>query len=74
MSGSVITSSNVATVIATVQGVTAPIPKVGVGRFALSYKMPDFIPFFFHGTYTVVVVARNADGVSTSRQVELSVR
>jgi hypothetical protein len=73
VSGSVITSSNVASVVASVRGITATVPKVGVGRFALSYKMPEIVPFFFHGTYTLVVVARNVDGVSTSREVELTV-
>lgn len=73
VSGSVITSSNVASVVATVRGIAAPVPKVGVGRFALSYRLPSAIPFFFHGTYTLVVVARNVDGVSATRQVELTI-
>jgi hypothetical protein len=72
VSGSVITSSNVASVVATVRGIAAPVPKVGVGRFALSYRLPAVIPFFFHGTYSLVVVARNVDGVSATRQVELT--
>jgi hypothetical protein len=67
--GSVVTSSNVASVVATVQGATAAIPKVGMGRFALSYRLPNLIPPFMHGSYTVVVVARNVDGVATSRSV-----
>ena len=70
--GSVTTSSNVASVVATVAGVSAGLPRVAVGRFALAYKMPDFIPPFYHGTYPVTVVARNADGVSTQRVVELT--
>jgi hypothetical protein len=72
VSGSVITSSNVASVVATVGGVTAGVPKVGVGRFALSYRLPSFIPLPLHGTYTIVVVARNVDGVATSRAIPMT--
>ena len=70
--GSVTTSSNVASVVATVAGISAGLPRVAVGRFTLAYKMPDFIPQNFHGSYPVTVVARNADGVATSRVVMLS--
>jgi hypothetical protein len=74
VAGSVTTSSNVASVVATVAGISAGMPKIGIGRFALTYKLPDFIPPTFRGKYPVTVVARNVDGVATSRVVELTLR
>jgi hypothetical protein len=74
VSGSVSTSSNVASVVASVAGITSGVPKVGVGEFAMSYRLPAAIPDFVKGSYTIVVVARNVDGVSTSRAVAITLR
>jgi len=74
VSGSVSTSSNVASVVASVAGITSGVPKVGVGQFAMSYQLPGVIPPFVKGSYTIVVIARNVDGVSTSRGVGFTLR
>jgi hypothetical protein len=74
VSGTVTTSSNVASVVASVAGITAGVPKVGVGQFAMSYRLPSLIPPFVKGTYTIVVVARNVDGASASRSVAITLR
>ncbi|MBV9648271.1 MAG: hypothetical protein JO043_12450 [Candidatus Eremiobacteraeota bacterium] len=72
VSGTVTTSSNVASVVASVGGTSASVPKVGVGEFALSYRLPAFIPPFIKGTYSIVIVARNVDGAATSRAVAIT--
>jgi hypothetical protein len=72
VAGAVTTSSNVASVVATVGGISAGLPRVSVGRFMLTYKLPQLIPFTFHGTYPVTIVARNADGVATRRVVTVT--
>jgi len=74
VSGSVATSSNVASVVASVAGISSGVPKVGVGEFAMSYRLPATIPDFVKGTYTIVVVARNVDGASASRSVAITLR
>ena len=74
VSGTVSTSSNVASVVASVAGITSGVPKVGVGRFSMSYRLPAVIPPFVKGTYTITVVARNTDGASTSSSVAITLR
>jgi outer membrane biosynthesis protein TonB len=73
VSGMVETSSNVATVEARIAAFSIAVPKVGVGRFALSYRVP-FVPFFFYGTYPMTVVARNTAGVAVERVIPITVR
>ena len=70
--GSVTTTTNVASVVATVAGISAGLPRLGVGRFALVYKLPPIIPPGFRGTYAVTVIARNVDGAEASRTVEMT--
>ena len=71
VSGSVVTSSNVASVEARVGGYAATTVKTGVGAFALSYQLPD-LPFFFKGrAYSVRIIARNARGDATERDVQV---
>ena len=72
VSGIVVTSSNVASVVASVAGISSGVPKAGVGRFVMSYRLPAIIPPFIKGAYTIVVTARNVDGVSTSSSVPIS--
>jgi hypothetical protein len=73
VSGSVITSSNVASVEARIGYYSIPVPKVGEGRFALNYIVPH-LPFFMHRTYTMSVIARNAAGVAVVRTIPIRVR
>ncbi len=62
--GTVTTTSNVASVVATVKGLTVSVPRVGYGRFALAYRLPNVIPPAFNGKYALTVVARNVDGTA----------
>lgn len=72
LSGSVTTSSNVASVEVRVAAYGISLNKTGVGRFALSYTVP-WVPWFLHGTYTMTVIARNTRGDSTERSLALTV-
>lgn len=73
VTGSVETSSNVASVEARVAGRSASMQKTGVGRFALSYRVPH-LPFFLHHTYWVQIIARNSAGVAVSSAVPITIR
>jgi hypothetical protein len=73
ISGSVVTSSNVASVEARIATFSIGVPKVGVGRFALRYVVPD-VPFFFHGEYQLMVTARNTAGAAVSTVVPIVVQ
>lgn len=71
--GIVITSSNTASVEARVVNYSISVPKVGVGRFVLTYKVP-WIPFFWDGTYQMILIARNTAGVQARRSIPITVR
>jgi len=73
ISGMVETSSNVASVEARIAAFSISVPKVGVGRFALRYVVP-WVPFFWHGTYPMTLVARNAAGEAVERVIPITVR
>ncbi|HEV2261079.1 MAG TPA: hypothetical protein VGR69_02175 [Candidatus Rubrimentiphilum sp.] len=73
VTGVVQTSSNVASVEARIGGYSASLTKVGVGRFALAYRVPD-LPLFLHRTYQVEVIARNARGDAASSTIPVTVR
>ncbi|MGB6986062.1 MAG: hypothetical protein WBD74_08850, partial [Candidatus Aquilonibacter sp.] len=49
------------------------VPKVATGRFALNYVVPN-VPFFFHGTYPMTVIARNTAGQSVERVIPITVQ
>ncbi len=70
--GTVTTTSNVASVIATVRGITVEVPRIGYGRFALAYRLPPVIPPALNGTYALTVIARNVDGTAATRSVEVT--
>jgi hypothetical protein len=72
ISGIVETTSNVASVEARIATFSISVPKVGVGRFALNYVVPN-VPFFFHGTYPMTVIARNAAGAKAERVIPITV-
>jgi hypothetical protein len=73
VSGTVETSSNVASVEARIAGYSSPMQKVGVGKFALSYRVPK-LPFFLHKTYMIQVIARNTRGQAVSTAVPITIR
>ena len=69
----VVASSNTASVESRIGGYSMSLPKVGVGLFEVSYKVP-LIPFFMHGSYQIVVIARNTAGIQTRRTVPILVQ
>jgi hypothetical protein len=73
VSGSVITSSNVASVEARIGGYAMSLSKVGVGKFALTYKVAP-LPWFIRGNFTLQVIARNTRGDAATRAIPLTVR
>jgi hypothetical protein len=73
VSGTVETSSNVASVEARIAGYSSSMRKVGVGRFSLSYRVPN-LPFFLHRTYTIEVIARNTRGDAVRTSVPITIR
>jgi hypothetical protein len=72
VSGTVETSSNVAAVEARIGGYSASLRKVDVGRFVLTYRVPN-LPFFLHRTYDLQVIARNTAGDAASTAVPITV-
>lgn len=73
VSGTVETSSNVASVEARIGGYSTAMQKVGTGKFQLSYRVPS-LPFFLHHTYMIQVIARNAKGQAVSTALPITVR
>ncbi len=73
MAGTVQTSLNTASLEARIANFSISVPKVSPGLFALSYTVPN-VPFFFHGTYSLDLIARNTAGVATKRSVPITIR
>ena len=73
VSGTVETSSNVASVEARIGGYSSSLQKIGVGRFKVSYRVPH-LPFFLHRTFMIQVIARNTRGLQVSTAVPITVR
>ncbi len=71
--GSVVTSSNVASVEARIGGYGMSLHKIGMGRFELTYKI-GALPWFVRGNFTMQVIARNARGDAVTRSIPLTVR
>jgi hypothetical protein len=71
LSGNVTVSSNVASVEIRIGGYGIGMLRTGVGRFALSYVVPN-VPFL-HGTFVAQVIARNTAGESTRREVPIEI-
>ncbi|MHB1552151.1 MAG: hypothetical protein ACYCX6_13280 [Vulcanimicrobiaceae bacterium] len=73
VSGTVTTSSNVASVVARIAGYAHPLAKVGVGRFVLTYQVPN-LPPFLRRTYTIEVIARNTAGAAATGGIPITIR
>lgn len=73
VSGTVITSSNVASVEARIGGYAASLTKTGAGEFHLTYPVPN-LPSLLRRTYAVEVIARNTRGDQASTQTSITVR
>lgn len=72
VSGSVATTSNVASVQARIGGYAMALTKVGVGRFALTYTVN--VPWFIRGKFDLHVIATNTNGATVERVIPLMVR
>ncbi|HLI97428.1 MAG TPA: hypothetical protein VKT72_15265 [Candidatus Baltobacteraceae bacterium] len=73
VSGTVETSSNVASVEARIAGYSSSMRKLGIGRFVMSYRVPN-LPFFLRRTYTIEVIARNTRGDAVRTSVPITIR
>lgn len=73
VSGTVITSTNVAAVEVRLLGHSMRLPRTDFGVFSMSYTMPR-VPFWLRKTYTAQVVAINAAGSQAERDLTISVR
>lgn len=73
ITGTIITSTNVAAVEIRLAGRKMRIPRTDFGIFQMSYTMPR-VPFWMRKTYTAQVVAMNSAGVEAERDVTISVR
>jgi hypothetical protein len=71
--GKVLTSSNVASVEVRVATYGIGLKKIGVGRFALTYRL-GYIPFFVRGTYPMHIIARNTRGDAVDRTLPLTIQ
>jgi len=71
--GKVLTSSNVASVEVRVATYGVGLKKIGVGRFALAYRL-GYLPFFVRGTYPMQIIARNTRGDAVEQTLPLTVR
>jgi hypothetical protein len=73
VTGTVITSTNVAAVEIRMAGRTARMPRVDFGVWQASYRIPR-VPFWMRHSYTAQVVAMNSAGVECSREITISIR
>jgi hypothetical protein len=73
ISGTVITSTNVAAVDVRVAKYSSRLPQTAPGVFAVTYTLPK-IPFFLRGAYTAQVIAQNGAGLTAERDVQVSLR
>lgn len=73
VTGTVETSSNVASVEARVGGYGQVMKKIGVGKFTMTYRVPK-LPFFLHRTYLIQVIARNSSGLAVSSAIPITIR
>jgi hypothetical protein len=73
VSGTVLTSSNVASVEVRVAGYGVVLHKIGVGRFSLQYTLGS-LPFFVHGIYQMRIIARNARGDAAQQTLPITLR
>lgn len=73
VTGSVTTSSNVASVELRLAGYSMTMRKIGVGAFATTYVIPD-IPVFLKRTYDLQVIARNVDGTQDTQSIPIDIR
>ena len=72
-SGTIITTTNVASVEVRTNLFSINVPRSGFGDFRFTLRIYDVPPIFIRG-YTVRVIARNAAGASTEEDLPLRIR
>ena len=73
VTGTIITSTNVAAVEIRLMGRSRRIPRADFGVFQLSYTIPS-VPFWLRKTYTAQVIALNSAGLQAEQDVTVSLR
>ena len=73
VTGTVITSTNVAAVEIHLAGRSMRLPRADFGVFQMTYTVPH-VPFWLRKTYTAQVVALSSSGAQAERDVTISVR
>ncbi|HEX3368698.1 MAG TPA: hypothetical protein VHS56_03905 [Candidatus Cybelea sp.] len=73
VSGTVLTSSNVASVELRVGGYSLNSTKTDVGHFEWSFAVPQ-LPFYAPHDFALQIIARNTAGVAATTAVAMSVR
>lgn len=73
VSGTVITSTNVAAVEIRIAGRALRVPRADAGIWQMSYRVPR-IPFYMRGKYTGEIVAINSAGLTAQQEMTFSVR
>lgn len=73
ITGTVITSTNVAAVEIRLAGHAIRMPRADYGIWQMSYTMPH-VPFFYRRTYTAQVVAMNTAGLAAEQDLTVAVR
>lgn len=73
ITGTVITSTNVAAVEIHLAGRSMRMPRTDFGIWQTTFKMPH-VPFFYRGRYTAQIVAMNTAGAQAEQDLTVSVR
>ena len=73
VSGSVETSSNVASVVARVGSYVQPLERTSVGNFRVAMRVPR-VPFFMRGHWTLSFIAKNTAGVQVVTSMPITLR
>lgn len=66
------TTPDVIDVVAHVTAYAFRLQKQAVGQYVLTFTIPHGVPGFFHGTYTLDLVARSAAGSEATMKVPVT--
>ncbi len=66
------TSPNVVSVAAHVELATLQLQRASAGHFTLAFVIPANTPGFFHGTYSVNIIAKASDGDTATKTISLT--
>jgi hypothetical protein len=72
-SGKIATTTNVASVEVRAPSFTFNAPRIAYGQFAFDIHAL-FVPPIYRRIYTVAIVARNANGISDERDIDVDFR